>query len=79
MRLIVGQGMRLVVLGIAIGLTVAFAVTRVMRSLLFDVSPTDPATYAAIAALLCAVALVGCVLPARRASRVDPLVALRQE
>jgi predicted permease len=79
MRLIVRQGMLLVALGVTVGLAGAAAVTRVLQSVLFNVSPTDPATFAAIAALLCGVALLACALPARRATRIDPLVALRHE
>jgi len=78
-RLVVGQGMKLAALGIAIGLFAAFAVTRVMRSMLVGVSATDPLTFLAITALFIAVAALACWVPARRASRLDPLVALRQE
>ena len=79
MRWVVGQGMLLVAFGVAAGLAAALAVTRIMQSLLFNVSPTDPATFAGISVLLGAVALIACALPARRASRVDPMVALRHE
>ncbi len=79
LKLIVGQGMRLVLLGLAIGLIGAFALTRVMAGLLFNVSSTDPATFAGISALLAAVALAASWIPARRASKTDPLVALRYE
>ena len=78
-RLVVGQGMRLAALGIAIGLFAAFAVTRVMQSMLVGVSATDPLTFVAITALFIAVAALACWVPARRAARLDPLVALRQE
>jgi putative ABC transport system permease protein len=78
-QLIVGQGMKLVMTGILIGLAGAFALNRVIKTLLFGVSATDPLTYAAIALLLTAVALLACWIPARRATKVDPLTALRWE
>jgi len=76
-RLVVGQGLRLPAIGTASGLIGAFAVTRVIDHLLFQVSPTDPLTFAGVAVLSMAVALLACWIPARRATRVDPLVALR--
>ncbi len=79
LRLVVRQGMSLVAIGIAIGLIAALALTRVMKSLLYDVSPTDPLTFAMISLLLAGVAFCACWLPARRAAKVDPLVALRHE
>jgi putative ABC transport system permease protein len=79
MRLVVGQGMALALTGIAIGVVAAWALTRAMRGLLFGVSPHDPATFAAMAALLAAIAMGASYLPGRRATRVDPMVALRNE
>ena len=79
MRLIVEQGMRITLLGIAAGLIGAFALTRLMSNLLYGVSPNDPLTFAAVAGLMTAVALLACLIPARRAAKVDPLVALRYE
>jgi len=77
--LILTQGLKLVLLGIVIGLGAAFALARWMETLLFGVRPTDPLTFAGIAALLLLVSLVACWIPARRATRVDPLVSLRSE
>ena len=77
--LIVRNGLTLVVIGVVIGLAGAFALTRLMTSLLFGVTPTDGLTIAVVSAVLIAVALVACLIPARRATRVDPLVALRYE
>ncbi|MGH9961514.1 MAG: ABC transporter permease, partial [Pyrinomonadaceae bacterium] len=79
LRLILGQGMLLVLIGVAVGLASAVAMTRLMETLLFGVSPTDPTTLAVITLLLAVVALLACYIPARRATRVDPLVALRYE
>src|SRR4029078_12281308 len=77
--LIVGQGLKLIVIGAAIGLALAFALTRVLKSLLFGINATDPLTFGVIAIVMIGFALLACYLPARRATRVDPLVALRYE
>jgi putative ABC transport system permease protein len=79
LRLIVGQGMKFVLLGVAVGLAGALALTRLIAHMLFDVSATDPGAFAVVAALLVAVALLAALVPARRATKVDPLVALRCE
>jgi putative ABC transport system permease protein len=79
LKLIVSQGMSLTAAGIAIGIGGAIGLTRLMKSLLFEVKPTDPTTIAVIALLLGAVALLACWIPARRATKVDPMIALRYE
>jgi putative ABC transport system permease protein len=79
LRLIVSQGMRMVLIGIVLGLAGAFALTRALGSLLLGVGTTDSVTFVGVAVLLIAVALLACYIPARRAARVDPLVALRHE
>ena len=79
LRLVVSQGMRMVAIGAVLGLVCALALTRVLASLLLGVGTTDAVTFVGVAVLLLAVAFLACFLPARRATRVDPLVALRQE
>ena len=79
LRLIVGQGLGLALSGVALGLLAAVGVTRVIRSLLYDVSPTDPLSFGLIALLLTAVAWLASFVPANRAMAVDPLEALRNE
>jgi putative ABC transport system permease protein len=79
LKLVVGQGLRLILLGMGIGLVAAFAGTRLMSALLYGVSATDSVTFVVIALLLITVALLACFLPGRRATRVDPMVALRCE
>jgi putative ABC transport system permease protein len=79
LALVVGDGMRLALVGIVIGLVASYGVTDLMKALLFEVSPHDPATFAGLAALLAVVALVASALPGLRATRVSPIDALRQE
>jgi putative ABC transport system permease protein len=79
MRLILGQGLALTVAGVALGVVAALTVTGTMRTLLYSVDPTDPFTFVAVPILLIVVALAACYVPARRAMRVDSLIALRSE
>jgi putative ABC transport system permease protein len=78
-KLVIGQGMKLALIGVTIGLIASLALTRTMKTLLFGISATDPVTFAAIALLLTFVALLACFVPARRATTIDPLTTLRQE
>jgi putative ABC transport system permease protein len=78
-RLVVGGGMKLAALGLLLGVVASLALTRLMTGLLFGVSAADPVVYAAVSLLLAAVALLACLVPARRATKVDPIVALRHE
>jgi ABC-type antimicrobial peptide transport system permease subunit len=79
LRLVLGQGSRLAIAGLAIGLLGAAGLVRLLKTMLFGVSPADPLTFAAVALLLSAAALLACAVPASRAARVDPVQALRQE
>ena len=79
LQLILKQGLKLAVVGVALGLLVALAFTRLLKGLLFGISASDPLTFALLAALLVGVALLACWIPARRATKVDPLEALRSE
>jgi ABC-type antimicrobial peptide transport system permease subunit len=79
LRLVMRDGAKIALFGIACGIAGALALTRLMASLLFEVKPTDPATFAGVAILLALVALAACYVPARRAMHVDPMVALRYE
>ena len=79
LKMVLGQAVRVSGGGIVAGVAIAFALTRLLRTLLFEVSATDPRTFIVVVGLLTLVALLACYLPARRATRVDPLVALRSE
>ena len=79
LKMVVGQGMMLTLIGVGIGLVAAFLLTRAMSSLLFEVSSFDPLTYAGVSLLLVIIAFIACYIPARRATRVDPMIALRYE
>jgi putative ABC transport system permease protein len=77
--IVIAQGLRLVGIGVALGIVSAVALTRLMSSLLFDVSALDPVTFVGVTLLLTSVSLAACYIPARRAMRVDPMIALRYE
>jgi len=79
LRLVLGHGLRLTLIGVGLGLAASLALTRFLGSLLIDITSTDALTFSSVAVLLCAVALFACFIPARRAMRVDPMVALRYE
>jgi predicted permease len=79
LRMIFGQGVRQLAIGLGVGLAAAFAVTRVLQGILVQVSPTDPTTFTVVALVLSAAAMLGCAIPARRAMQVDPVEALRHE
>jgi putative ABC transport system permease protein len=78
-RMVLGRGLRLAVIGVGVGLLLAFVLARVVAGMLFEISPADPITFSAIPALLLGIAAVACYVPARRAMGVDPIVALRAE
>jgi putative ABC transport system permease protein len=79
MKLVVGQGFALTITGVVIGLIGAWGLTRLMRTLLYGVTATDPLSFICVSLLLVSIALLACYLPARRATKVDPIVALRRE
>jgi ABC-type antimicrobial peptide transport system permease subunit len=79
LKLVIGQGMLLALTGVAVGVGGAIGLTRLLKTLLYGITPTDPSTFILVAFILSAVALLACWLPARRAAKVDPMVALRCE
>jgi len=79
LRMVLGQGLRFTLIGLAAGIGAAFGLTRLLQTQLFNVRPSDPATIASVAVFIALVATVACLIPANRASRVDPMVVLRDE
>jgi len=79
LRMVLGDGMKLAVIGVAAGIAGAIALARFIQTLLFEIPPSDPVSYAATAVLLLAIAALACYVPARRAMRVDPMIALQAE
>jgi ABC-type antimicrobial peptide transport system permease subunit len=79
LKMVVGHGLTLTAIGLAAGIAAAIGLTRLMSSLLFSVTPTDPITFIGVSVVLAGVALGACFVPARRAAKVDPMVALRYE
>jgi ABC-type antimicrobial peptide transport system permease subunit len=79
LQLMLGEGMKMALLGVAIGIAAALGLTQLMTKMIFGISATDPVTFCAVALVLASVALTACYIPARRAMRVDPMVALRYE
>jgi ABC-type antimicrobial peptide transport system permease subunit len=79
LRMVLGQGFRMTTVGLVAGITASFAMTRLLQTQLFNVKPTDPATMATVTVFIALVAIVACYIPASRATRVDPMVVLRDE
>ena len=79
LRMVMRDGARMTIIGVILGLIGALALTRLMRTMLYGVRPTDPLTFVSVAALLCIIAMLACYVPARRAMRVDPIEALRHQ